>query len=208
MPSASPRLSRTSVSAVARSTGRPSWASLSSHSVRSCGRGGQAALEDASSVRSGCFARRRRRSKGLVVIRGSWGDIARPVAPLLDQFPHQTTNSPKNQAHSPGSSVTAAGSNQPRLSRSTCGYATPRGSATRRLGESSPGHLRLPTVTERAAMGLEDKAKNQAEIAKGKVKEGVGDATDDERMQAEGEADQASGNMKQAGEKVKDTFRE
>ena len=57
-------------------------------------------------------------------------------------------------------------------------------------------------------MGLEDKAKNQAEIAKGKVKEGVGDATDNERMQAEGEADQASGNMKQAGEKVKDAFRD
>ena len=57
-------------------------------------------------------------------------------------------------------------------------------------------------------MGLEDKAKNQAETAKGKVKEGVGDATDNERMQAEGEADQGSGNMKQAGEKVKDTFRD
>ena len=57
-------------------------------------------------------------------------------------------------------------------------------------------------------MGIEDKAKNQAEIAKGKVKEGVGDATDNDRMQAEGEADQASGNMKQAGEKVKDVFRD
>ena len=57
-------------------------------------------------------------------------------------------------------------------------------------------------------MGLTDKAKNEAEIAKGKVKEGVGDATDNERMQAEGEADQASGNMKQAGEKVKDAFRD
>ena len=33
-------------------------------------------------------------------------------------------------------------------------------------------------------MGLMDKAKNEGEIAKGKVKEGVGDATDNERMQA------------------------
>jgi uncharacterized protein YjbJ (UPF0337 family) len=57
-------------------------------------------------------------------------------------------------------------------------------------------------------MALDDKAKNQAEIAKGKIKEGVGDATDNERMQAEGEADQASGNMKQAGEKAKDAFRD
>ena len=57
-------------------------------------------------------------------------------------------------------------------------------------------------------MGMTDKAKNEAEIAKGKVKEGVGDATDNERMQAEGEADQASGNMRQADEKVKDAFRD
>jgi uncharacterized protein YjbJ (UPF0337 family) len=57
-------------------------------------------------------------------------------------------------------------------------------------------------------MGLTDKAKNEAEIAKGKVKEGVGDATDNERLQAEGETDQASGNMKQAGEKAKDAFRD
>ncbi|HEY8307206.1 MAG TPA: CsbD family protein [Lapillicoccus sp.] len=57
-------------------------------------------------------------------------------------------------------------------------------------------------------MGLMDKAKNEGEIAKGKVKEGVGDATDNERMQAEGETDQASGNVKQAGEKVKDAFRD
>ena len=56
-------------------------------------------------------------------------------------------------------------------------------------------------------MGLTDKAKNEAEIAKGKVKEGVGDATDNERLQAEGETDQASGNMKQAGENVKDAFK-
>ena len=57
-------------------------------------------------------------------------------------------------------------------------------------------------------MGFGDKIENKAEDAKGKIKEGVGDATDNERLQAEGETDQASGNMKQAGEKVKDTFRD
>ncbi len=57
-------------------------------------------------------------------------------------------------------------------------------------------------------MGLMDKAKNEAEMAKGKVKEGVGDATDNERMEAEGQADQASGDLKQSGEKVKDAFRD
>jgi uncharacterized protein YjbJ (UPF0337 family) len=57
-------------------------------------------------------------------------------------------------------------------------------------------------------MGLMDKANNEAEIAKGKVKEGVGDATDNDRVQAEGQADQAAGNAKQAGEKIKDAFRD
>jgi uncharacterized protein YjbJ (UPF0337 family) len=57
-------------------------------------------------------------------------------------------------------------------------------------------------------MGLMDKANNEAEIAKGKVKEGVGDATDNDRMQAEGEGDQAAGNTKQVGEKIKDVFRD
>jgi uncharacterized protein YjbJ (UPF0337 family) len=57
-------------------------------------------------------------------------------------------------------------------------------------------------------MGLEDKVNNQAENAKGKVKEGVGKATDDERMEAEGKGEQFKSDMKQAGEKVKDAFRD
>ena len=57
-------------------------------------------------------------------------------------------------------------------------------------------------------MGLMDKANNEAEIAKGKVKESVGDATDHDRMEAEGQGDQAVGNTKQAGEKIKDVFRD
>jgi uncharacterized protein YjbJ (UPF0337 family) len=48
---------------------------------------------------------------------------------------------------------------------------------------------------------------NKAEELKGKVKEGVGDATDDRDLQAEGQADQAKGNLKQAGEKIKDAFK-
>ena len=57
-------------------------------------------------------------------------------------------------------------------------------------------------------MGLSDKIDNQAEETKGKVKEGVGKATDDEQLEAEGKVDQASGNLKQAGEKVKDVFKD
>ncbi|MDQ1714514.1 MAG: hypothetical protein QOG52_24 [Frankiaceae bacterium] len=52
-----------------------------------------------------------------------------------------------------------------------------------------------------------DKVNNIAEEAKGKVKEGFGDATDNPRLEAEGQADQDAANLKQAGEKVKDVFR-
>ena len=56
-------------------------------------------------------------------------------------------------------------------------------------------------------MGLDDKISNAAEDAKGKVKEGVGKATDNERLEAEGHVDQAKADVKNAGEDVKDTFR-
>jgi len=56
-------------------------------------------------------------------------------------------------------------------------------------------------------MSEADKAKNTAETAKGKVKEGVGRATGNESLEAEGHADQAKGDLKQAGEKVKDVFK-
>jgi uncharacterized protein YjbJ (UPF0337 family) len=56
-------------------------------------------------------------------------------------------------------------------------------------------------------MGDKDKMDNKVQEAKGTIKEKVGDATDNEQWQAEGKADQAAGNLKQAGEKVKDAFR-
>lgn len=56
-------------------------------------------------------------------------------------------------------------------------------------------------------MGLDDKMKNTAEDMQGKAKEKVGDATDDQDLQAEGEADQSKASLKQAGENVKDAFR-
>ncbi|MGD8201428.1 CsbD family protein [Ornithinimicrobium sp. W1679] len=55
-------------------------------------------------------------------------------------------------------------------------------------------------------MGLGDKISNAAEDAKGKAKEGVGDATDNEQMQAEGKGEQLSASAKKAGENVKDGF--
>jgi uncharacterized protein YjbJ (UPF0337 family) len=56
-------------------------------------------------------------------------------------------------------------------------------------------------------MGIDDKIENTSDKAAGKVKEGVGRATDDERLEAEGHTDQAKANVKQAGEKIKDAFK-
>jgi uncharacterized protein YjbJ (UPF0337 family) len=52
-----------------------------------------------------------------------------------------------------------------------------------------------------------DKAKNKAEELQGQGKEAVGRATDDPDLEAEGKTDQTKGNLKQAGEKIKDVFR-
>ncbi|MEJ8646072.1 CsbD family protein [Streptomyces sp. MS1.HAVA.3] len=52
-----------------------------------------------------------------------------------------------------------------------------------------------------------EKSKAHAEQAKGKVKKSLGRAVGNERMTAEGHADQAKGNARQAKEDVKDTFR-
>lgn len=56
-------------------------------------------------------------------------------------------------------------------------------------------------------MGMGDDIKHGAEELKGKVKEGVGDATDNERLEREGQAEQTKANLKQAGDDVKDAFR-
>lgn len=56
-------------------------------------------------------------------------------------------------------------------------------------------------------MGFDDKVKNSADQASGKIKEATGRATDDEQLEAEGRAEQSSADLRSAGEKVKDAFR-
>jgi uncharacterized protein YjbJ (UPF0337 family) len=56
-------------------------------------------------------------------------------------------------------------------------------------------------------MGIGDKAKNAAEDLSGKSKEGVGDATGDDKLKAEGQTDQSKASLKKAGENVKDAFK-
>jgi uncharacterized protein YjbJ (UPF0337 family) len=56
-------------------------------------------------------------------------------------------------------------------------------------------------------MSAGDKIKNAADDLVGKGKEAVGNATDNDKLVAEGKADQAKANVKKAGENVKDAFK-
>ena len=53
-------------------------------------------------------------------------------------------------------------------------------------------------------MNAKNKAKDKAEAAKGKVKKGAGQALGDPVLEGKGKTEQVKGNLKQAGEKVKD----
>jgi uncharacterized protein YjbJ (UPF0337 family) len=57
-------------------------------------------------------------------------------------------------------------------------------------------------------VATDDKLRNQGEDLKGKAKETIGRATDDEELEAAGRADQAKSSLKQAGEKVKDAVKD
>ena len=56
-------------------------------------------------------------------------------------------------------------------------------------------------------MGLDDKLENMKDDLTGKGKEAAGKVTDNERLEAEGRVDQSQADVKQAGEKVKDAFK-
>lgn len=82
-------------------------------------------------------------------------------------------------------------------------------------------HQRMPLGVEIVATGIGlartqmkgctvssvDKAKNKAQEAKGHVKQAAGKATDDRSLEAEGKSDKVAGNLKQAGEKIKDAVK-
>ncbi|WP_377643782.1 CsbD family protein [Oryzobacter terrae] len=56
-------------------------------------------------------------------------------------------------------------------------------------------------------MGIGDKIENMKDDLTGKAKEGAGKATDNERLEAEGKVEQTEADLNQAGEKVKDAFK-
>ena len=57
-------------------------------------------------------------------------------------------------------------------------------------------------------MGTDDKLRNEGQDLKGKAKETIGQATDDEELEAAGRTDQAKSSLKDAGEKVKDAVKD
>jgi uncharacterized protein YjbJ (UPF0337 family) len=57
-------------------------------------------------------------------------------------------------------------------------------------------------------VATDDKLRNQGQDLKGKAKETIGRATDDEELEAQGRTDQAKSSLKDAGEKVKDAIKD
>lgn len=57
-------------------------------------------------------------------------------------------------------------------------------------------------------MGHRDKARNTVRVVEGKLKEVAGNTVGDERLEADGRSDQILGHLNQAGEKVRDAFKE
>ena len=56
-------------------------------------------------------------------------------------------------------------------------------------------------------MATTDKVKNNAQRTRGRVKETTGKVTGNDSLEAKGKSDRVKGNLKQAGEKVKDAFK-
>ena len=56
-------------------------------------------------------------------------------------------------------------------------------------------------------MGADDKTQNKVEEIRGDAKEKIGSATGDDELRRQGRRDQSKADLKQAGEKVKDAFK-
>lgn len=56
-------------------------------------------------------------------------------------------------------------------------------------------------------MGTDDKIRNKVQETTGTVKQRIGAATGDRRLEAQGRKDKAAGGLRQAFEKIKDAFK-
>jgi uncharacterized protein YjbJ (UPF0337 family) len=61
--------------------------------------------------------------------------------------------------------------------------------------------------TKEFTMTAADNIKNKMQSAKGKIKKEAGKIANDQALEAEGRNEQVSGDLKQAGEKVKDAVK-
>lgn len=58
-----------------------------------------------------------------------------------------------------------------------------------------------------AIVSFGDKVRDKAQELRGRIKRNIGEVTGNRRLQAEGRTEEVIGNLKQAGEKIKDAFR-
>ena len=58
-----------------------------------------------------------------------------------------------------------------------------------------------------AVVSFTDKLRNKAQELRGRIQRNTGEVTGNRNLQAKGGADEVKGNLKQAGEKIKDAFR-
>jgi uncharacterized protein YjbJ (UPF0337 family) len=65
----------------------------------------------------------------------------------------------------------------------------------------------LPTTRKEAVVSFADKFRDKAQELRGRIRRNTGEVTGDRGLQAEGRADEVMGNLRQAGEKIKDAFR-
>jgi uncharacterized protein YjbJ (UPF0337 family) len=62
-------------------------------------------------------------------------------------------------------------------------------------------------MRKEAVVSFADKVRVKAQELRGRIKRNTGEVTGDRGLEAEGRTDEVMGNLKQAGEKVKDAFR-
>ncbi|MGF6881240.1 uncharacterized protein YjbJ (UPF0337 family) [Nocardia sp. GAS34] len=91
------------------------------------------------------------------------------------------------------------------------GTATPPATRTRGAADATRIDVRRirgdGTHERTTTMSIGKKIAHMAEAAKGAAKKMVGRGTGNTRLRTEGRTDQAKGDTKQAGEKMKDTFK-
>jgi uncharacterized protein YjbJ (UPF0337 family) len=84
---------------------------------------------------------------------------------------------------------------------------TPSSTPTTTDHHTRPAHAVHHHKGREPDMGLDDKIKNAAQDLTGKAKEKLGNATDNDKLAAEGAADQSEAKMKKAAENVKDELK-